>query len=160
MSTELEIPENIKNHPAWHRLQNQHDWYSKESSKNKKKYHHFKITQFILAALIPVITLIDFSSTKYIVALFGATIAVIEGIQQLFQYHTLWFDYRSTSEHLKHEQFLFLSLSGPYRDLSYEKGLLLLAERIEEHISKEHAKWVDTSKKLSLEIAKQIEKSV
>jgi hypothetical protein len=160
MTKELQIPEEVINHPAWHRLQNQRVWYSKESAKSKKKYHQSKITQIILAAVIPVVTLIDFSSTKYVVALFGATIAVIEGIQQLFQYHTLWFDYRSTSEHLKHEQFLFLSLSGPYRDFSHKKGLLLLAERIEEHISKEHAKWVDTSKKASLEMTKEIEKSV
>ena len=158
MTIELQIPEEVIDHPAWYRLQNQRGWYSRESAKNKKKYYQFKITQITLAGLIPVITLIDFSSTKYIVALFGATIAAIEGIQQLFQYNTHWFEYRSTNEHLKHEQFLFLSLSGPYRDLSYEKGLLLLAERIEEQISKEHAKWVDTSKKASLEIAKKMEK--
>jgi hypothetical protein len=95
---------------------------------------------------------------KYIVALFGALIAALEGIQQLFQFHSLWFEYRSTSEHLKHEKYLILSLSDPYRGLSYEEGLLLLAERIEEHISKEHAKWVDTCKKASPEITQEKKK--
>jgi hypothetical protein len=160
MTKDIEIPEKVSKHPAWYRAKKQREWYSKESAKNRQKYHQLKICQIIMAGLIPIISLIGFSIAKYIVALFGAIIAAIEGIQQLFQYHTLWYDYRLTNEHLKHEQYLFLSLSGPYRDLNYEEGLLLLAERIEEHISKEHAKWVDTSKIASSEITKRLNKSV
>jgi hypothetical protein len=85
------------------------------------------------------------SHAKYIVAIFGALIAILEAIQQLYQFHTLWTEYRSTAEHLKHEKYLFLSLSGPYRWFNQVEALLLLAERIEEHISKEHAKWIDMS---------------
>ena len=158
MSKETRIPEKVKEHPAWCRLQNQREWYSKESAKNKTYYHLMKLSQIILAGLIPIITLIDFSVTKYIVATFGAIIAALEGIQQLFQFHALWFEYRSTSEQLKHEKYLFLALSGPYRGFSQEDGLLLLSERIEEHISKEHAKWIDTSKKAASEIAQIINK--
>ena len=153
---ETQVPEEISKHPAWNRLQNQREWYSKECSKNKKYYHLTKVCQIVLAGLIPITALIEFSVTKYIVALFGAIIAALEGIQHLFQFHTFWFEYRSTSEQLKHEKYLFLSLSGPYRDLSQEEGLLLLAERIEEHISKEHAKWIDTSKKVASEVTKKI----
>ena len=91
--------------------------------------------------------------TKYIVAIFGALIAILEGVQQLYQFHTLWTEYRSTTEHLKHEKYLFLSLSGPYRELNQDEALLLLAERIEEHISKEHAKWIDTSKKAAPKVS-------
>ena len=156
MAEEIQIPEEVLKHPAWYRLKNQFEWYSTESAKNKRKYHQLKVSQIILAGLIPILSLMDFSTTKYIVACFGATIAALEGIQQLFQFHTLWFDFRSTSEHLKHEQFLFVSLSGPYRNLRYGQGLLLLAERIEEHISKEHAKWVDTCSRSSHEITQEI----
>jgi hypothetical protein len=44
---------------------------------------------------------------------------------------------------LKHEKYLFLALSGPYRDLKVGEALKLLAERIEEHTSAEHARWVE-----------------
>ncbi len=150
------VSEKVSKHPAWYRLQKQREWYSKQCSKNKKYYHLTKVCQIVLAGLIPIAALIEFSVTKYIVALFGAIIAAIEGIQHLFQFHTLWFEYRSTSEHLKHEKYLFLAKSGPYRNQSEEDGLQLLAERIEEHISKEHAKWIDTSKKVASEVAKKI----
>jgi hypothetical protein len=40
----------------------------------------------------------------------------------------------TVKSHLKHEKYLFLSLSGPYCEISQENALLLLAERIEEHI--------------------------
>jgi hypothetical protein len=156
MNTEFEIPAEVSKHPAWYRLQNQHKWYSKESAKNKKYYHFIKLCQIMLAGLIPFITLINYSGMKYIIALFGAIIAALEGIQHLFQFHTLWFEYRSTTEQLKHEKYLFLAMSGPYRDLNEEEGLRLLAERIEEHISKEHAKWIDTSKKAASDATKKI----
>jgi hypothetical protein len=147
MDCELSIPDEIKNHPAWLRLEDQHKWYSKESVRSKKWYKALKFGQIIIAAIIPIVSFIDTSFTKYIVATFGATIAIVEGIQQVNQFHSLWIEYRSTTEHLKHEKYLFLSLSGPYRDLNQDEALLFLAERIEVHISKEHAKWINTSKK-------------
>ena len=153
---ELQVSEKVSKHPAWYRLKKQREWYSKESAKNRKYYHLVKLFQIVLAGLIPLITLIDYSVMKYVIALFGAIIAAIEGIQHLFQFHTLWFEYRSTSEHLKHEKYLFLAQSGPYRNQSEQDGLKLLAERIEEHISKEHAKWIDTSKKMAPEVATKI----
>jgi hypothetical protein len=146
MNEELSIPDEIRKHPAWQRLEEQRKWYSKNSANNQKWYKGLKLIQIILAAAIPIIALIDTSYTKYIAAVFGALIAILEGIQQLYQFHTFWTEYRSTTEHLKHEKYLFLSLSGPYRGLNQAEALLLLSERIEEHISKEHAKWIDTSK--------------
>lgn len=145
MNEEISIPDEVKAHPAWQRLENQREWYAKKSALNQKWYKGLKLVQIVLAASIPIIALIDVSYTKFIVAVFGALIAILEAIQQLYQFHTLWTEYRSTAEHLKHEKYLFLSLSGPYRGLNEEEALPLLAERIEEHISKEHAKWIDMS---------------
>ena len=147
MHEEISIPDEIRNSPAWHRLENQRKWYSNTSAYNQKRYKGLKMVQIALAASIPIIALIDTSYTKFIVAIFGALIAILEGIQQLYQFHTLWIEYRSTAENLKHEKYLFLSSSGPYRGFNQDEAMLLLAERIEEHISKEHAKWFDTSKK-------------
>ena len=145
MNEEISMPDEIKNHPAWQRLESQRAWYSKKSAFNQKWYKSLKLVQIILAAAIPIIALTDASYTKLIAAISGALITILEAIQQLYQFHTLWTEYRSTAEHLKHEKYLFLSLSGPYRGLNQDDALPLLAERIEEHISKEHAKWIDMS---------------
>lgn len=147
MNEETAIPEEVKGHPAWQRLENQRKWYDEKSAFNQKWYKGLKLTQIVLAAIIPIFALLPVPHTKFIVAIFGALIAILEGVQQLYQFHTLWTDYRSTTEHLNHEKYLFLSLSGPYRELPQDEALHLLAERIEEHISKEHAKWINTSKK-------------
>ena len=147
MNEKISIPEELKGHPAWHRLETQRKWYAEKSATNQKWYKRIKLAQIVLAAAIPIFALLPVPHTKFIVAIFGALIAILEGVQQLYQFHSLWTEYRSTAEHLKHEKYLFLSFSGPYREHTQDEVLLLLAERIEEHISKEHAKWINTSKK-------------
>jgi hypothetical protein len=147
MNETYAIPDQIKNHPAWIRLENQQKWYSNNSSLNKKWFMAFKVIQIVLAAFIPVVALIEIPNAKFISAISGALIVILEAIQQLFQFSSLWVEYRSTTENLKHEKYLFLALSGPYRNLTQEDALFTLAARVEEHVSKEHAKWIDTSKK-------------
>lgn len=85
---------------------------------------------------------------KWVVAVAGATIAVAEAIQHMNQYSTLWVMYRSTAERLKHEKFLFLSVAGPYRRLEEPERLVLLAERVEEHVSTEHANWFNETRRV------------
>lgn len=69
----------------------------------------------------------------------GASIALLEGLQQLNQYHQNWITFRSTAEALKHEKFLFLSTAGPYAEATNPTALL--AERVESLVSQENAKW-------------------
>lgn len=136
-------------HPTWKRLIDQLNWYDNKSINCQKWYKIWKYAQLIIAAFIPVINIAsDSCYTKWIVSICGASIAVIEGIQHLNQFSTLWITYRSTAEMLKHEKYLFLSGAGQYRNLDAEQKLLLLAERVEEHVSAEHANWFDESKKI------------
>jgi hypothetical protein len=72
----------------------------------------------------------------------------LEGLQQLNQFGPQWLEYRATAERLKHEKFLFLSQSGDYRDLEPAEALRLLAERVEENVSQEHARWTSTTKQV------------
>jgi hypothetical protein len=46
------------------------------------------------------------------------------------------------TEQLKHEKYLSLAKSDPYRDIEGEEALKRLAERVEEQVSIEHAKWM------------------
>lgn len=67
-------------------------------------------------------------------SLCGVLIAVLEAVQQMNQYSTLWVTYRATAERLKHEQYLFLSVAGPYKGMTDGDRLVTLAERVEEHV--------------------------
>ena len=114
-------------------------------SRNPKK--PCGLTQVVLATSIPLVSIANVAWIKWVTAVFGGLIAILETVQHLNQFGTLWVQYRSTAEHLKHEKFLFLSESGPYRDLQTEEASRLLAERVEEHVSTEHARWIRSSEK-------------
>ena len=139
---DISIPEEVRQHPAWIRLNDQLEWYDKKSGENQKLYKQIKVAQLVLAGSIPVFALVGDTWGRWITAILGASVAILEGLQQLGQYNNLWVSYRATAEQLKHEKFLFLAHSGPYRKLGQEEALSLLAERVEEQVSTEHAKWV------------------
>jgi len=139
---EYSVPEEVKTHPTWVRLNNELAWYERASKCNQHGYKTFKTTQIFLAASIPIVALASGATwSRWVVAILGACIAILEGLQQLFQSHALWIEYRSTAERLEQEKHLFLALSGPYRGLAIEKALALLAEQVEDHISAERRKW-------------------
>ena len=141
------VARDVATHPAWERLEDQLRWYDNKSVWNQKLFKRLTIIQFVLAIAIGPIALIGDFWTKYVTAAAAALIAILEGIQHLSQFSTLWIQYRSTAEHLKHEKHLFLSDAGPYRDVDGDERLKLLAERVEELVSTEHAQWVHVSKR-------------
>ena len=135
------VPEGLRQHPAWMRLNDQLSWYDRKSADNQRRYKQIKVAQLVLAGSIPVFALVGDLWGRWVTAILGASVAILEGIQQLGQYNNLWVSYRATAEQLNHEKFLFLAKSGPYRDLEEAEALKRLAERIEERVSTEHAKW-------------------
>ena len=140
------LPEQVKDHPAWRRLNDQLEWYDNKSRHNQFWYKFIKRAQLIFASSIPVISFLDYAWIKFAMAALGACVAVLEGFEQLGQHNNLWTSYRSTAEYLKHEKYLFLASSGPYRNLKTDDALKRLAERVEEQVSTEHAKWVSETK--------------
>jgi hypothetical protein len=76
---------------------------------------------------------------RWVLGVLGALVAIIEGVQQVYQFHANWLTYRATSEGLKREKFLYLATAGPY---AAGDPAVLLAERIEVLIWQENAKWV------------------
>jgi Protein of unknown function (DUF4231) len=130
------------------RLENQIDWYHKRSRTNQSLYKSLKIAVIVAAAMIPLLsgTQLPLAAPSgvpsWVLGALGATIAVIEGIQQVNQYHANWLSYRSTCEALKHEKYLYLAKAGPYATAVAAHGLL--AERIESLVSQEHTKWASS----------------
>jgi hypothetical protein len=118
-------------------LQDQIQWYDRKSGQNQKAFKYLKISTIIAAALVPVFA--NASGMRLLTAGLGVLIVVLEGFQQLYQFHSNWISYRSTCEALKHEKFLYLATAGPYG--AAKDPHALLAERIESLVSQEHAKW-------------------
>lgn len=143
----MTIPDFAVMHPAWLRLEDQLQWYDTKSKQSQHWYKRLKLAQVTLAVLIPVMSLLPPDYSKWATSFAGIGIALLEAIQQMNQYSTLWVTYRSTAERLKHEKFLFLSVAGPYRGLLEPERLIQLAERIEEHVSTEHANWFNETRR-------------
>ena len=122
---------------AWERLEDQLGWYDRKSAHHRSWFQRLKVLQIVIAAAIPVVAGADASA--WITGALGASIVVLEGFQQLFQFQQNWIGYRATAEALKHEKFLYLSHAGPYRDASERDALL--AEQVEGLVSQEHAAW-------------------
>jgi hypothetical protein len=140
------VPEFAESHPAWFRLVDQLNWYDRKSQNAQQWYKRLKIAQVTFAALIPATSLLPAEYAKWAASTFGVLIAILEAIQQINQYSTLWFSYRATAERLKHEKYLFLSAAGPYKGLGEIDQLVALAERVEEHVSTEHANWFNETR--------------
>jgi|SRR5581483_8005450 len=118
-------------------LEDQIGWYGRKSRSNQRAFKLLKVCTIAGAACIPVLAQIP--DAKYVVAGLGVGIAIIEGLQQLNQYHSNWISYRATSSALKRERLLYLAKAGVYA--SAEHPGALLAERIDAAVSAEHGKW-------------------
>ncbi len=122
------------------RLEDQIQWYDRKSCRNQRLFKSLRILIIVAAALVP---LLSFDGIpRYVAAALGALIVILEGVQQLNQFHANWIAYRSTCESLKHEKFLYLARAGHYAAASAPEQLL--AERLESLVSQEHAQWATT----------------
>ena len=76
--------------------------------------------------MLPVVA--GLGSAVWVTGGLAAVIVVLEGAEHLYQLQAHWISYRSTTEALKHERYLYLARAGPYTG---EDGHRVLAERIE-----------------------------
>jgi hypothetical protein len=135
------------------RVDDQINWYDRKSGINKLSYKTLKLLQILMTGAIPLasIFLTDVAATRCS-ALLGTLAVVSEGMLQLWRFHENWVNFRTTSESLKHEKFLFLAKAGPYMPQSSDSAassdinVRKLAERVESLISRECAVWVDSQK--------------
>src|SRR5712671_562194 len=101
---------------GYERLEDQIRWYDRESGRSRRMFKRLKTATMAISVSIPLsaafVTRYP-SYTGVITGAMGATIALLEGLQQLNQYHQNWITYRSTAESLKHDKCLFLRPAGP-----------------------------------------------
>jgi hypothetical protein len=136
------VVESELNAPAWARLTDQLAWYDHKSVIAQRWYKTLRVSQLVLSVSIPVV--VGFGAPSTVAAVLGALIAIVEGIQQLFQFHERWIGYRSTAEALKRNKYLYLSGARPYAGHDRDRQL---AERVEALVSREHTQWTITQPK-------------
>jgi hypothetical protein len=136
-STPASAPSEVPSSASWQRLEEQIRWYSRGARRNKHWYMRIKVVQIVSAAAIPVLAATDLPT--WVAGGLGALIVVLESFQQLFQFHSNWTQYRSTSEALKHEKYRYLANARPYAAAA--DPVALLCERVEARLSQEHAAW-------------------
>lgn len=76
---------------------------------------------------------------KIVVGGLGVLIAITSGTVALFRFQEHWFQYRATTESLKHHKYMFATKTTPY---DKENCFSLLVESVEGLISKENSNWV------------------
>ena len=128
------------------RVDDQIDWYCAKSSWNQTLFKRLRMLELVCAASIPFVVtyVVDDSNTLRVIAgVLGIIVAVISGVIGLYRFQENWVQYRTTSESLKHEKFLYLTRAEPY---DQEEPFALFVQRIESLISKENSSWSQTFK--------------
>lgn len=122
------------------RLNDQIDWYDKKSQTNQKWFKRLRLLEIVVAAIIPFLAGIGTSVPYYsiIIGGLGVMIAVSAGLSALYKYHENWIEYRTTSETLKHEEYLYQTKCQPYDG---DDAFCKLVQRVEGLISKENTQW-------------------
>src|SRR5437763_8602030 len=119
------------------RLESEIEWYDRKSLHNQHMFKRLKTATLAISVSIPLCALLVTWRPivgGVITGMLGASITLLEGLQQLNQYDDNWSTYRSTAEALKHEKFLFLSKAGAYATASNE--MIFLAMDDESRVSK------------------------
>jgi len=120
------------------RLENQLNWYEEKSSYYKTFYHRTRFIEILCASTIPFVAALEFPYANWVAGGLGVIIAFAAGINTLYKSQENWIEFRTTTETLKHEKFLYLSQTGPYGEAN---RFHLLVPRVEGLISKENSNW-------------------
>lgn len=146
------------------RVQGQIKYFNTKSGQAQQKYKFYKRLEFILAASIPVT--ITFSSmaisketvfwhvgtAKFDLDLFfqlmaaaaGVVMAIISKVVDLEDFHKRWTDFRTNSEAMQHQLFLYRTRTGEYDD--EEEAFSKFVDHIESILNNDVLKWKQKSK--------------
>ncbi|MEA5402257.1 DUF4231 domain-containing protein [Arcicella sp. DC2W] len=121
------------------RLDEQMNFFAQKSKINKTNYVRTKVLIIVLSASLPLATKYsDVPSFPAIISFIGVLIAILSGLDALFNYHESWVNYRKVREVLKREKFLYLTKSGPYQG---NPPFQQFVTNIEAIMSTENAEW-------------------
>lgn len=151
---EYKVPQNILDHPAWVRLESQHAYYDRKAVRYQDRFKRIKLVLIALSAGIPLIVFLPSDWSRYVVAVAGVAIAMLEGMLTLNQYGTLWTKYRGTAEEFNRERWLLLSQAGDYAEHQPDQAMRKLASRVEAILDSEHKNWIEKQQEMQGALAK------
>jgi hypothetical protein len=123
------------------RVEAQYNWYNDHANAARIWYYVIKLIQLVLAAGVPVAASVH--APIALTGSLGAAIVVLEGAQQLFQWHDNWIRYRTTAAGLAKERSLYAARAGDYASAADPSAQL--AARVETLSSAETASWAQAS---------------
>jgi hypothetical protein len=127
----------------WQELEAMFRWYDKAATRVRLTYQILKITALIAGATVTLLAAI--SAPPWVTAAVGGLIVVVEGAQQVFQFHSNWISYRGSAELLRQQALLYAAQVKPYDDASTRRGRL--AEVLVDVTTKEASTWSESMKR-------------
>jgi hypothetical protein len=128
------------------RLEDQIDWFDRNSGRHQAWYRWLKVVSIGAAALVPLASSID--GLALAAGLLGVVVVIAEGLQHINQHHENWIRYRATCEGLRHEKYLYLARSLHYDGCSDDEAYKLLVARVEALLSQEGNDWLSMRRQL------------
>lgn len=122
------------------RIEDQIEWLDAKSTWNQRLFKRLRFAEIVMGSLIPVLAGLELPELvgKALVALLGASIAIVAAAISLWRFQELWVQYRATAEALKREKHIFLTRTSPYDG---EDRFPLLVSRVEALLATENASW-------------------
>lgn len=127
----------------------QFEWYDTKAISNKKYHRGMKISQIVLAAILPVavtlfpVTASSFWQTVIIVA--AVLLVILEALESYLNYQKKWMNYRTTAEGLRREEQMFKTGTKEYEGV--ENPEKLFVKRVMALTSQENRYWEITTRK-------------
>lgn len=136
---EEEFEDFVKN-----RYEDQLRWYDRKAVACKRNHDVLQAITVACSVLAPILVLALDSGWKLLPAATAATVSVSVGIMAVFRIREKWINYRTTSESMRSEYWLYKTGSGPY---AHEDGQHAFVERIERLLAGETRAWRAAHKK-------------
>lgn len=127
----------------WQELDAMFRWYDKAATRMRLTYQILKVAALIAGATVTLLAAL--SAPSLVTACVGGIIVVVEGAQQVFQFHSNWISYRGSAELLRQQAFLYAARVKPYDDAATRRGRL--AEVLVDVTTKEASTWSDSMKR-------------
>jgi hypothetical protein len=120
-------------------LEGQSDWYSNKAAENKKKHVYFAISVIVLGAVVSLLQVLDTAAwIRYLTALLGASVTIIQALETQLHPGETWQAYRKANEGMKREKRLYLNGADIYAEAKDEQAAyLMLVQRVETVIAEE-----------------------
>jgi Protein of unknown function (DUF4231) len=107
---------------VWQELVRAFCWYDRAASRSRTGYLALRLLALAVGSAVTVLAAVR--APAGLTAGLAAVGVVSEGVQQLFQLHPNWINYRSTAEKLRRHAFLFAATVPPYDEVDTRRARL------------------------------------